>query len=126
MDDKRVEKLLRDDWQPRPPHGMRERVLSRARRNSANEHSSPTILGLNRWSAVLASLGVVLVILTNVSDHFCHERVAAMMGANSQRISRPAPDGKTLLELRRELDDLLARVPDEYPQPAEPKRGEAQ
>ncbi|OFX14550.1 MAG: hypothetical protein A2Z18_01630 [Armatimonadetes bacterium RBG_16_58_9] len=126
MDDKRIEELLRGSWQVQPPDGMRDRVLSRVRRNLANERSSPSILGMNRWSAALASLGIVLVVLTNVSDHFRHERVAAMMGAASQGISRPVRDGKTLLELRRELDDLLARVPDDYPQPAEPKRGEAE
>ena len=72
MDDRRIEELLRDDWQVQPPDGMRERVLNQARGESARERSKPTIIGMNRWSAALASLGIVLVVLTTVSDHARH------------------------------------------------------
>ena len=114
MDDRRIEELLRDDWQPQPPDGMRERVMNRARGELLRERSRPTILGMNRWSAVLAALGIVLIILTNVSDHARHSRIAAMMGSDTHRMAAPHPDGKTLFELRRELDDLLASLPQNY------------
>lgn len=108
MDDKHVENMLRDSWDPQPPDGMRERVLRRAHEQSARSRSARPILGTARWKLALAGLGIAVVLLGNIADYARQSRMAQMMDGVSA--ARAAVGKRSLLEQRREIEKLLAQA----------------
>ena len=107
MDDKRTEGMLRESWAPEPPEGMRERVLRRARA----ELGQPTRPAIFQWKPLLATLAIIVVLVTNVSDHCRQSRMTAMMdGFSHQRMAAPLDPASLLLQ-RRAVEGLLAQVP---------------
>ncbi len=106
MDDKRMEGMLRESWSSEPPDGMRERVLRRARA----ELSRATRPAIFQWKPLLATLAIIVVLVTNVSDHCRQSRMTAMMGGESLKITAPLDPASLLLQ-RRAVEGLLAQVP---------------
>ena len=106
MDDKRMEGMLRESWSPEPPDGMRERVLRRARA----ELGRPTRPAIFQWKPLLATLAIIVVLVTNVSDHCRQSRMTAMMDSESLKITAPLDPASLLLQ-RRAVEGLLAQVP---------------
>jgi len=108
MDDKRMEGMLRESWSPEPPDGMRERVLRRARA----ELGQPTRPAIFQWKPLLATLAIVIVLLTNISDQCRQSRLAAMTdGFSHQRMT--APQGGYWLQRRKEIEKSLALAPED-------------
>jgi len=105
MDDKRIEELLRESWSPKPPDGMRERVLRRSREEL--RQSRPTKLG---WRPIFATIAIVMVLATGISDHYRQVRLANLMDGASPRLSAPF-DPSGLLKQREEIASLLAMTP---------------
>lgn len=91
MDDKRIEDMLRESWQPEPPEGMRDRVL-RKRRQAVRETAPTSPHGWFSWRVALAGLGVTIVIATGLADRGTQARLARIAGerslANSAMIAR--------------------------------------
>lgn len=108
MNDKRIEEMLKENWSPNPPDGMKERILRRSREEIARKHSRVFLVA--NWKPVLAAVAALLVILTNVSDYRCQTRISAMMNDPSQQIAAPI-SADSLLEQRRRMEELLARLP---------------
>lgn len=104
MNDKRIEDILKQSWNPEPNDGMRERVLSRAK-EIAGRKRMPLIF--RQWKTAFAVVGLAIVIFTNVSDNARQDRMTAIMGGSNE-INVPFYK-KRLLELR----DLQAQVPDD-------------
>ncbi len=65
MDDQTLEKKLKAAWDPTPPDGMRERVLTRA----LNELPIPTRPRIFTWRVALSMAAVVVVIGCNLLDN---------------------------------------------------------
>lgn len=106
MDDKRMEEMLRESWSPEPPDGMRERALRRARA----ELGRATRPAIFQWKPLLATLAIVIVLLTNISDHCRQSRLTAMMDSESLKLTAPLDPASLLLQ-RRAAERLLAQVP---------------
>lgn len=104
MDDRRIEELLQQSWQPAPTDGMLARTLARAQEEMAQRQRRPAI---SRWKLAFAAVGVAVMIGTNVSDRATQTRIAAMTGGG-QGISAPMPNNADILRMRRELKGLLA------------------
>ena len=79
MTDRHVEDKLRDCWNPKPPDDMWERTVMRARRESAERRAKSQILWMSGWKAALAFCGVLIVVLTNISDSARQERIGEMV-----------------------------------------------
>ena len=114
MDDKRIEDMLRQSWQPQPPAGMRERVLGRANRE-AERRTRCRWLPLS-WRTAFAALGVLIVTLSAISDSARQSRLAPPGNAGQQRCaslvaSRPV----TLAQWRGELFRLTENPNDVRP-----------
>jgi len=105
MEDKKIEKLLRQAWQPTPPEGMRERVLRRSREEF--RRSRWVKVG---WRPIFATIAIVMVLATGISDHYRQVRLANLMDGASPRISAPF-DPSSLLKQREEIASLLAMTP---------------
>jgi hypothetical protein len=105
MEDKKIEELLRESWSPRPPDGMRERVLRRSREEIAR--TRPSYLG---WRPVFATIAILMVFATGISDHFRQERLSRLMDGASPKMSAPF-DPSSLLKQRQQIESLLAAVP---------------
>ena len=105
MEDKRIEELLRESWSPKPPEGMRERVLRRSREEL--RQSRPTKLG---WRPVFATIAIVMVLTTSISDHCRQVRLTQLMDGASPKMSAPF-DPSILLKQRQEIATLLAVLP---------------
>ena len=108
MDNKKIEDMLRSSWPLQTPDGMRDRVLRQARLQSVKT-SKNNISGINKWKFILVSLAVVIIVMCNVSDHARTIRMAKMAGSYSN--NEPFPGGKPYLEMRDEMNDLIASVP---------------
>ncbi len=78
MDNERIEEMLRDSWQPLPPEGMRDRVLRRARREAPGVRRRFRLFALPWLRPALAALGVLIVLLTSVSDSARQSRLAQL------------------------------------------------
>ena len=110
MDDRRIEEMLRESWKPEPPDGMRERVLRRARGELA--HSRQPVLGMSRWKFALASLGLLVILLANISDHARQIRLSATMhGSPLTKMTAPYTVKGDLLAWRREIQRSLVLAP---------------
>jgi len=103
MDENRVEEMLRGSWSPEPPDGMRERVLSRARR----EPRVVRLFGMPRWQAALVIASVLVVLFSGFSDSARHRRLAALGNGAQSATSRVASCPDTLWRLRFGLDASL-------------------
>ncbi len=103
MNDDRIEELLRKSWPPEPPTGMRERVLGRAAQELKD--ASPRSALAARWKLALASLGVLVILLTNVSDHARQARLSAATNGVA-----PNATVRSLPWRNRQIDVLLAQV----------------
>ncbi|MCX6377624.1 MAG: hypothetical protein NTU88_16595 [Armatimonadetes bacterium] len=111
MDDKRIEDVLRESWKAEPPDEMRDRVL-RAARQELSRADRPLARVL-RWRPLLASLAVVIVLLTNIADQRVQTRLAALTDGHSRTIT--APVNRDFLRQRREIADMLALTPADTP-----------
>ena len=110
MDDRRIEEMLRTSWKPESPDGMRERVLRRARGELAN--SRRPVLGMSRWKFALASLGLLVILLANISDHARQIRLSATMHGSPLTKMTASHTGKSgLLTWRRQIERSLALAP---------------
>jgi len=110
MDDRHIEEMLRESWKPEPPEGMRERVLRRARQELAR--SGRPVIGISRWRFAAASLALLAILLTGLSDAARQSRLSAMMdGASSPKIT--ASYEGSWLGWHRELKKSLALTPTE-------------
>ena len=107
MNDDRMEELLRKTWQPEPPEGMRERVLARAYKKMAKRRGFDFSWMLG-WKPALTALGIVIVLLSNVADDRREARLTAMIGGPGA--SSPARNSD-YLRMRREMNEMLARLP---------------
>ena len=105
MEDKKIEALLTESWSPKPPDGMRERVLRRSREEL--RQSKPTKVG---WRPVFATIAILMVFATGISDHFRQERLARLMDGASPKMSAPF-DPSSLLKQRQQIESLLAVLP---------------
>ena len=103
MNDDRIEELLRKSWSPEPPVGMRERVLRRAGREL--EHSAPRPAWTARWKLALASLGVLVILVTNVSDFARQARLSAATNGVVSSVT-----GRSLPWRKHQIEILLAQV----------------
>ena len=65
MDNETLEKRLKAAWNPTPPDGMRERVLTKA----MNELPKPARPGIFTWRVALSMAAVVVVIGCNLLDN---------------------------------------------------------
>lgn len=79
MDDKRIENLLRSTLRVTPPEEMRYRTLGLARQELKKRQAKSQILGMSRWKAALAACGVLIVVLTNISNSARQERIGEMV-----------------------------------------------
>jgi len=104
MDDKRIEKLLKDSWDVNTPDGMRGRVLDRARSRPAFS------FGLPKWQTAFAVAGLVIVLAAGASEHAREARLSRM--ADSRPASQAAPliRDREWMKQRRELSRLLAQA----------------
>ena len=105
MNDKQIEQLLKEIWSPKPPDGMRERVLRRSREEL--KHARPTWLG---WKPAFATVGILMVLASGVSDHCRQVRMARLMDGASPKMSAPF-DPAGLLKQRQEIESMLAMSP---------------
>ena len=105
MEDKKIEELLRESWSPKPPEGMRERVLRRSREEL--RQSRPTKVG---WRPVFVTIAILMVLGTGISDHCRQVRMARMMDGASPKMSTPF-DLSSLLKQRKQIESLLAVLP---------------
>lgn len=112
MDDKRIEDMLRESWKAEPPDGMRDRVLRAARQELTRSHRRG-IRSLG-WKPLLASLAVVIILLTNIADHRVQTRLAALTDGHSTT-NITAPVNRDFLRQRREIADMLALNPADAP-----------
>ena len=67
MNDRQIEDMLRRSWQPKPPEGMRDRVLRNARAEMSKLKPGRTP-GISRWKLALAGLGITVFISLLVID----------------------------------------------------------
>ena len=105
MNDKQIEELLKESWSPRPSEGMRERVLRRSREEL--RQSRPTKVG---WRPVFATIAIVMIFATGISDHCRQMRLARMMDGASPKMSAPF-DPSSLVKQRKQIESLLAVLP---------------
>ena len=77
MDDKRIEDMLRDSWQPSTPNGMRDRTLRLARQELSKRKR--LVFGISRWKIALTALGIVIVLLTNTANSRMDKRIDAIV-----------------------------------------------
>ena len=108
MNDKRIEEILKESWSPHPPDGMKERILRRSREEIT--HKRTRVFPVANWKPALATAAVLLVILTNVSDHLCQKRISAMTDGSTPGLRYPV-SADSLLAQRRGIEELLARLP---------------
>jgi hypothetical protein len=106
MDEKRIEDLLKKAWGPEPPDGMRERVLRKGREALAHKNQEKRGLKIMTWRFALATLGILVVLLTNTLDYMRHERLTAMMGGSD--ITFPKITLAQIQEYQREIAGLPA------------------
>ena len=105
MEDKRMEELLRQSWQPKPPEGMRERVLRRSREEFRRSRWAKV-----GWRPVFATIAILMVLSTGISDHCRQIRLAQLMDGASPKMSAPF-DPSSLLKQRKQIESLLAVLP---------------
>jgi len=100
-DDREIEDLLREHWQPELPEGMRERVLRRAEAAAPE----PRVPWVRRWQVALVGAGLAAVVATAGVDHCRQSRLNAMAG-----VVRPGPAvaGAPGPSPMRERDRMLA------------------
>ena len=77
MDDRQIEEMLRTGWDPRPPDGMRERVLNQAIQAGRSTRGR---LVLPRWQVAIACLGILSIATAGGLDHVRAARIAALSG----------------------------------------------
>ena len=106
MDDKHIEDLLRNTLRATPPEGMWDRTLRLVRQQPSSRHTS----GMSRWTVVFAALSIAIVAFTSVSECKREQRIATLTGGSSGSVDRSAPD-RSFLKMRREMSDMLARIP---------------
>ncbi len=114
MDDKRIEQLLRDSWSPEPPDTMRERVLARARQQTAQRRAP--FFGLRRWQAALVAASLLLVLSAGLSDHARQVRLASVRGGTVSRETQVAACPQTLGRLYLEMNRMLEHPSSALPQ----------
>ena len=78
MENREIEELLRESWQPEPPEGMRERVMNRARRELHRRTFLFPWPALPRWQAGFAVAGLAVFIACGVSNMARENRLAAL------------------------------------------------
>ncbi|MEN6356912.1 MAG: hypothetical protein ABFD83_07500 [Armatimonadota bacterium] len=83
MDDRQIEDMLRKSWQPEPPNGMRERVITKAKLE-LTKHRQERSLGVMRlWKTALVAAIVLFVIIAWVGDSARQNRIdIALNGAS--------------------------------------------
>lgn len=107
MDDRRIEEMLRESWTPTPPDGMRERILRRTREELLSRRSAP-----GRWKLALATIGLLVVLVTGVSDHARQTRLTAMMdGHASSLVIASDMEKASYFSWRREFEGSIAMAP---------------
>ena len=78
MEDREIEELLRESWQPEPPEGMRDRVISRAKRELGRRILWFPRLVIPRWQVGLAVAALVIVIACGISNTARENRLASL------------------------------------------------
>ena len=112
MDDRRIEKMLRESWSPEPPNGMKQRIIQRNREELARQRSRRPAFRISRWKPLLASMAILFVILANVSDRAAQSRLAKMMdGRPANSAITPCAAEGGLFARHRELRRMLALSP---------------
>jgi len=113
VDDERIEEMLRESWQPQLPDGMREKVLGRARAEAFRRQGLGWFAVSRRWQTALAVAGVLIVILTAVSDVSRQSRLAAYECREAPRKRMVlAREPVTMAEWRAELDRIIGNPSD--------------
>lgn len=79
MDDKHIEDLLRGTLRATPPEEMRHRTLRLARQELEKRQAKPRIPATVRCKAALAVCGVLIILLTSISDSARQERIGEMV-----------------------------------------------
>ena len=116
MDDRRIEDMLRECRTPKPPDGMRERVLRRSREELARQRTNRPLLWMSRWKLALASLGILVILATNISDYARQSRLSAMIDGSRPGMSQRVTIEKSLIKKKLEMNRLLVESPSgEYP-----------
>jgi hypothetical protein len=110
MEDKQIEELLRESWQPEPPDGMRKRVMNRARRELRPRWFFLPRLALPRWQAAFALAAAVIMLACGISNSARENRLAALENRDSLQgcvivAQRPATLGESRLRLARLMED---------------------
>lgn len=88
MDDKHIEDLMRNTLRATPPGEMRHRTLRLARQELKKRQTKPRILGMSRWKAALAVCGVLIMVLTSISDSARQKRIDEMVCSPSTSAPR--------------------------------------
>jgi len=101
MDDRKIEELLKESWSPRPPDGMGENVLRRARAEGGRSW-----FAVNRWKLAFACGWLIVVLLAGALNRTQEARITGMvLGGKSPGISAPAP--MDMDQWRRNIEGLL-------------------
>ena len=113
MEDKQFEEILRESWSPKPPEGMRDRILRHSRQKFSAGRRRP-LFGMLRWKPLLAAVAVVIVMLMGVSEHQRQQRLTTLLdappaGATAWNVC------KSLRERQLQIAKLLALAPSDYP-----------
>ena len=108
MTKRRIEDKLRDYWDPKPPDGMWERTVMRARQEAAEWHANRRVFGVSRWKLALAAMGVAIVAFTNIAENVREERMVTMAGNVS-----PSAVRNRMHDILREYRVALAPLPAE-------------
>lgn len=104
MEDRRIEDLLRQSWNPEPPEGMRERVLRRGREELSRKRCHWWGMSPFTWKLVFASVGVVLVVFSFVAEVVRESRIHSLSnGLPPARVICTEHPGN-LLERRKSID----------------------
>ncbi len=106
MEDKRIEELLRESWNPEPPDGMRDRVLNRARR----ELTRP-LFWFPRWQAACVSAALAVVLACNLMAAAQESRIAALVQSDGSAPRVVVARGAAALSHSRAQIHALLRDP---------------
>jgi hypothetical protein len=111
MDDKRIEEMLRESLSP--SDDAMTRLERRARQELTAKRSGRPAYGFLTWRTALATLGILVIIMSSVIDGSRQKRITLMTGGGHSSMMCDLKKG-SFLERKREMESLLARVPADH------------
>jgi hypothetical protein len=111
MDDKRIEEMLRESLSPSDE--AMTRLECRAHQELAAKRCLRPALGILTWKTALATLGILVIIMSSVIDGSRQKRITLMTGGGHSSMICDLNKGG-FLERKREMESLLAQAPDDH------------